>query len=133
MSKLVCWSCGAPLKDIPLPFTRLEQCKTCRADLHVCRQCRFYNPNHSDKCDHDMAEPARDPAVANFCHYFRPKTDAFTQDKKSRSDVALQELKSLFGDKGENESEAVTDTSEELSEVDKARAKFDDLFKSTDK
>ena len=132
MSKLVCWSCGASLADVPLPFTRLEQCKTCRADLHVCRLCRFYNPNISDKCDHELAEPAREVTVANFCHYFRPRPGAFQADNKGKSDAALTQLKSLFG---ESASQAQTSDNEdsagqdELSDQEKARRKFESLFK----
>lgn len=131
MTNLVCWSCGASLNDIPQPFTRLEQCKTCRADLHVCKLCRYYNPNMFDKCDHDMAERARDPAVANFCHYFRPKPNAFTGDSKSKSDQAMDKLKSLFGDNGNAENTSATTTNKK-SDYAQAKSKFDDLFKSDD-
>ncbi len=131
MANLVCWSCGASLRDIPLPFTRLEQCKACHADLHVCRLCRYYNPNVFDKCDHDMAERARDPLIANFCHYFRPRANAFTQDKKSKADEALEQLKSLFGAPEEGKDTGPTGVDNQ-TELEKAKAKFDDLFKSSD-
>lgn len=131
MANLVCWSCGFSLKDIPLPFTRLEQCKACRADLHVCRLCRYYNPNVFDKCDHEMAEPARDATVANFCHYFRPKANAFTQDKKSKADEAMEQLKSLFGVSEDNKDTTST-VVDAKNDLEKAKAKFDDLFKSSD-
>lgn len=132
MSKLVCWACGASLEDIPLPFTRLEQCKNCRADLHVCRLCRYYNPNVFDKCDHELAEPAREVTVANFCHYFRPRPGAFQTDKKSKSEQALANLKTLFG---EAEETSPTEDSKEnpLSDEEKARRKFESLFKDQNK
>ena len=129
MGKLVCWSCGASLQDIPLPFTRLEQCKNCRADLHVCRLCRYYNPNVFDKCDHDMAEPAREVTVANFCHYFRPRPGAFVPDKKSKSDQALAHLKSLFGDEAEDTSSSHDNDDNQLSEIEKAKRKLEALLK----
>ena len=128
MSKLVCWSCGASLTDIPLPFTRLEQCKSCHADLHVCRLCRYYNPNISDKCDHDMAEPVRDVAVANFCHYFRPRPNAFSVDKKSKSDEGLAQLKSLFGDTDETTPNHTQDK-QDGSDSNSAKNRFDAIFK----
>lgn len=128
MSKLVCWVCGASLKDIPLPFTRLEQCKNCHSDLHVCRLCRYYNPNVFDKCDHELAEPARELTVANFCHYFRPRPGAFQTDKKSKSEQALAQLKTLFGET-EEPTQAEAGTENQLSEEEKARRKFESLFK----
>lgn len=125
MMDLVCWRCGASLKDIPTPLTRLAQCKSCGADLHVCRLCKFYNPNHLEKCDHDMAEPAREVDVANFCHYFRPRPDACNTQEKSRADDAMAQLKALFGDT------EVTHKSNQNKDASKEadKAKFDDLFK----
>lgn len=134
MGGLVCWRCGASLKDIPKPINRLEQCRECHADLHVCLLCRHYNPRLSDKCDHDFAEPAREVDVANFCQYFKPAADAFNQITRSRSDEAMDKLKALFG---ADQDEPATDetASETLQAVDKhaeAKKRFDDLFKKDD-
>jgi len=132
MAGQVCWRCGAALKDVPKPITRLSQCKACRADLHVCRLCKFYNPKLHDRCDNELAEPAREVDIANFCGYFVPKTNAFVDDEKSKSDAAMDELKALFGGgdetKLEIEAEAEKEASSE-SEYDEAKAKFDSLFK----
>jgi hypothetical protein len=127
MTGLVCWRCGASLKDIPTPFTRLAQCKACGADLHVCRLCKFYNPGHFEKCDHDMAEPAREVDIANFCHYFRPKPNAYNPREKSRADDAMAQLKALFGETEDNDK----DTSAQATDQDEpsAKQKFEDLFK----
>lgn len=104
---------------------RLEQCKHCQADLHVCRLCRFYNPHISDKCDHELAEPARDVTVANFCDYFQPRPQAYCHDEQAKSDAALDKLKSLFGDSD-------TSTTDQPSAQESARDKFDALFKDDD-
>ena len=74
-----------------------------------------------------MAEPARDPAVANFCHYFRPRPDAYTQDKKTKSDDALDKLRALFGDTDENTDNDAT--AEQKSDSQSAKDRFDSLFK----
>ena len=125
---LVCWHCGESLKDIPKPFVRLEQCRCCQADLHVCVMCRYYNPSMSDKCDHEMAERARDPELANFCQYYKPKPDAFSDKTKSASDDAMQKLKELFGEHADEEgAEAETNKSKETH--NEAKKRFDDLFK----
>ena len=39
---LVCWKCGASLADLTLPLGRLEECRTCRAELHVCKLSAVY-------------------------------------------------------------------------------------------
>ena len=127
MTALVCWHCGGSLKNIATPFTRLAQCQACGADLHVCRLCKFYNPNHFEKCDHDMAEPAREVDIANFCHYFRAKPNAYNPREKSRADDAMAQLKALFGETEDNSK----DTPEQSADQDEpsAKQKFDDLFK----
>jgi hypothetical protein len=125
---LVCWRCGASLKDTPKPLVRLAQCKACGADLHVCRLCKFYNPNHFEKCDHELAEPAREVDVANFCHYFRPKSDAYNPQEKSRADEAMAQLKALFGET--DSGTAQTDPSlDNKPDTKTAKDKFEDLFK----
>ncbi|MBI1423937.1 MAG: hypothetical protein GC149_10765 [Gammaproteobacteria bacterium] len=127
MSVLVCWRCGTSLKDFPQPLVRLAQCKACGADLHVCRLCKFYNPGHFEKCDHEMAEPAREVDVANFCHYFRAQPGAYNPQEKTRADDAMAELKALFGDTNNGENESRKSATDKTS--DEAKAKFDALFK----
>ena len=127
MTGLVCWRCGASLKDIPKPIVRLAQCNVCGADLHVCRLCKFYNPNHFEKCDHDLAEPAREVDVANFCHYFRSRADAYNSQDKSRADDAMAELKALFGETPAEQDD--TKAADEKTDAASAKAKFDALFK----
>jgi hypothetical protein len=123
MTGLVCWRCGASLKDIPTPFARLAQCKACGADLHVCRLCRFYNPRHFEKCEHELAEPAREVDIANFCHYFRPTANAYHAQEKSRADDALAQLKALFGENDTDNSGA------DSADPAQAKNKLDNLFK----
>ncbi len=124
---LVCWRCGASLKDLPKPFTRLEQCRECHADLHVCRMCRFYNPRMHDKCDHEMAEPAREVDLANFCQYYKPTPDAFDPKGKSSSDDAMAKLRALFGEDNIEEDQSAPAASGDP--LEDAKKRFEDLFK----
>lgn len=95
--QLVCWRCGASLKDIPHPIGRLAQCPACRAELHCCRLCRFYGPELRYGCHHDRADPVLDKNKANFCSHFRPRPDAYSPPDDSRQQAALTELDALFG------------------------------------
>ena len=102
--KLVCWRCGEALGDVPRPFPRLAKCQHCEADLHVCLMCRHYNPRYSTRCDHEMAEPAREIDLANFCHYLKLKPNAFVEKVHDQSKQAEARLKALFGeDESDNE------------------------------
>ncbi len=100
---LTCWRCGAPLrKEIQRPFPRLEKCPACEVDVHVCRMCRHYAPRYTQKCDHELAEPAREVDVANFRHYFKPSPHAFDGPEKQEESSAQDALSDLFGkDSGE--------------------------------
>jgi hypothetical protein len=74
---LDCWKCGAPLVDTPLPVGRAEYCRACRAEIHACRMCRFYDLSKARQCAEPVAEPVQDKTRANFCGYFEPVAGRF--------------------------------------------------------
>lgn len=96
--KLVCWHCGEALQDVTKPFPRLAKCRHCEVDLHVCLMCRHYSPHYSTRCDHEMAEPAREIDLANFCHYLKLRPDAYVEKVYDQTKQAEAKLKALFGD-----------------------------------
>jgi len=49
---------------------RREQCPACRVDLHVCKNCRHYDPAAYNECREVQAERVLDKENANFCDYF---------------------------------------------------------------
>lgn len=69
---LDCWKCGAPLGDMPLPVGRAEYCRACRAEVHVCRMCRFFDLSKAKQCAEPVADPVQNKERANFCGYFEP-------------------------------------------------------------
>ncbi len=118
-AKLVCWKCGHPLrKDLPRTFPRLEQCKQCGCDLHVCRLCRHYAPRYISQCDHELAEPPRDRELANFCQYFKPDPFAYVGREQREAAQAKHQLDALFGG-------AVPGDGEEAADDSAAAAKSD--------
>lgn len=68
----VCWRCGASLASFTLPLSRTDECRACRAELHVCRLCRFYDTSKSRSCAEPVADEVHDKMRANFCGYFEP-------------------------------------------------------------
>ena len=95
---LVCWKCGASLAELGLPFGRAEYCRACRAELHVCRMCRFYDTTKARQCAEPVAEPVQDKQRANFCGYFEPAADRFRRADPA-ADAARAALDALFGPK----------------------------------
>jgi hypothetical protein len=97
-ASLTCWKCGGSLAEFSLPFGRAEYCRACRAELHVCRMCRFYDTTKSRQCAEPVAEPVQDKERANFCGYFEPVAGRFAP-QGAGSDSARAALEALFAPK----------------------------------
>lgn len=94
-----CWKCGA---SISLPAgarvgTR-DTCPRCSADLHSCRNCKFYDPSKNNQCSEPQAEWVRDKEAANYCDYYRPNPTLLARGAGSASPVesAKKKFDSLF-------------------------------------
>ena len=93
---LNCWRCGAAIEDEPLPLSRTAECRACRAELHVCRMCEFYDTTRANACREPVAEPVGDKTRANFCGWFRPRA-GLSGAGNSAADEARRRLDDLFG------------------------------------
>ncbi len=119
-----CWKCGATLRNLLLPFSRYEECSTCKADLHACISCKSYAPNLSDGCMEDRADFVLDKDKANFCDYFKVNPKAYNKKDDAGAKAAKAGLAELFG-------EVVDPAGEEgevTAEADKALAELKRLF-----
>jgi hypothetical protein len=94
---LSCWKCGASLDGVPMPLSRLSECLSCRAELHVCRQCEFYDTKVAQACREPLAEEVKDKTRANFCEHFYPRPDAF-EGRAPASQGPSAGLAALFGE-----------------------------------
>ncbi|MGC3982770.1 MAG: hypothetical protein QM808_16085 [Steroidobacteraceae bacterium] len=117
----LCWRCGASFSELTLPLSRLDICKQCRAELHACKQCLFYDITVAKQCREPIAEEVRDKQRANYCDYFSLRADAY-QPVSSAAQQARAQLDALFGAKA-----AVT-TDDKPDATAAARAALDDLF-----
>ncbi|MHB8405895.1 MAG: hypothetical protein ACYDCJ_10775 [Gammaproteobacteria bacterium] len=93
---LVCWKCGTSLKDVPMPLSRISECLACRAELHVCRLCGFFDARKAESCNEQRADPPKDKQRANFCEYFQPRMNAWQAPDHSAADQAKEDLQKLF-------------------------------------
>lgn len=118
----VCWQCGTSLEQLTLPYSRFDVCKSCRAELHVCRMCLFYDVTVAKQCREPIAEEVRDKQRANLCDYFTPRADAYQAAPVAEQSRAKAALDALFGAPG-------SDQSNESDPKAKARAELDALFK----
>ena len=92
---LNCWRCGALIKDEPLPLSRTAECRSCGAELHVCRQCAFYDTTRANQCREPVAEPVSDKTRANFCGWFRPQP-GLKPGEDTAAEEARRQLDDLF-------------------------------------
>jgi hypothetical protein len=92
---LVCWRCGASLAELSLPLRRLDACKVCRAEFHVCKMCVEYDVTYAKHCREPTAEEERKKEAANFCDHFKPKAGAYVASndvERTRAKAALDDL-----------------------------------------
>ena len=107
------------LADYTLPLRRLEECRKCGAELHVCKMCEWYSTAVAKHCRETIAEEVKDKERANFCDYFKPRPDAYSATPLDAAAKAKAELDSLFsGGKPDAQPSA----------ADKAKAELDALF-----
>ncbi|MCU0934805.1 MAG: hypothetical protein MUF66_01755 [Gammaproteobacteria bacterium] len=131
----VCWKCGASLEDLPRSFGRRDECPACRADLHVCRMCRHFDPRVSKACREPVAEAVQDKERSNFCDWFQERAGAGPSPSADPGAAAREALEALFGVSGAQTPDAASapvPNSREAtrSEADAARAALDRLFAS---
>jgi len=117
-----CWKCGNPLPDLLLPMARHEECPHCRAQLHVCRMCEFFDTAAPQQCREPVADPVSDKQRANFCGYLQINPHAFTMPS-DQTDESHRRLDALFG--GESSASA----SESRTAEDESREQLEQLFK----
>lgn len=92
---LNCWRCGAEVVDEPLPLSRTAECRQCRAELHVCRMCEFYDTTKANACREPVADAVGDKTRANFCGWFRPRP-GLAPAGNAAAEEARSRLEDLF-------------------------------------
>lgn len=66
-----CAVCGHPQSAAEIGVE--SQCQKCRADLHTCTHCTFFDTSVPKECRHPEAEYVASKAKRNLCEYFKPR------------------------------------------------------------
>ncbi len=74
--------------------TRRDECPHCKADAHVCLNCRFFSESHHHQCLETQAEYVKEKERANFCEYFAPSSSS--DQSGSKSEDLLKTAEQLF-------------------------------------
>ncbi len=93
-----CVVCGGLCELLPHTQPgRSEECPQCHANLHSCRQCRFYDVAYRNACREPRAEYVGDKTAANFCDWFEFHGGTGAVDPEhQRAEEAKRKLKELF-------------------------------------
>jgi hypothetical protein len=83
-----CFACGAGIRLASGERVGFrDSCEACRADLHVCRNCRHHDPAAYNECREPSAERVSDRERANRCDYFAPAEGPASAGDPSRGDT----------------------------------------------
>ena len=70
-----------------------DECMHCRNDLHICKNCEFYDKRVYNECRETSAEVVREKERSNFCDFFSPGNGGNSvNDEKSRMIAAADSL-----------------------------------------
>lgn len=70
-----------------------DECLHCRNDLHVCKNCEFYDPKAYNECRETSADVVREKDRANYCDYFNPRQGgASVDDQKAKLKAVAEAL-----------------------------------------
>jgi hypothetical protein len=91
----ICNSCKETLEVGP-KVGRRESCPFCESDLHVCLNCRFYDPGSYNDCREPQAERVVDKGRSNFCDYFEFRDSSSGGRRKEEKTDPTAKLEGLF-------------------------------------
>ncbi len=91
----ICQACGKSLEGMER-ISRTEICPHCRADLHCCLNCEFYDEYAQNKCRESSAEWVSDREKSNYCEYFSFRESSGTDIRMKKQEDARAKLEALF-------------------------------------
>jgi predicted RNA-binding Zn-ribbon protein involved in translation (DUF1610 family) len=91
--KVKCSSCGAVIQaNINTEAT----CPKCRADLHTCRQCAYFDPAARFECRKPVTAKIANKGARNTCELFATRTIVERDTSSGKPTDARQAFANLF-------------------------------------
>ena len=88
-----CAACGA---KAPTSITLESSCTNCRAELHTCRQCSYFDPGARFQCSKPITVRIVNKNARNTCELFVPRTVVERQTSSGAPTDARQAFAKLF-------------------------------------
>lgn len=89
---IFCFSCRKKNVILGTLVGRRDECQFCKADLHVCKNCQFYDAKAYNECKEPSADVVKEKERANFCDYFQAKPDGAALDQADKLKAAAEAL-----------------------------------------
>lgn len=92
---MICFSCHKEIVLLDNKASFREECPHCRADVHVCKNCEFYDAKAYNECREPSAERVREKDRANLCDFFAPRKGG-SESAQSKADQLRAAAEALF-------------------------------------
>lgn len=98
-----CWKCKNEL-NIDSAISRSDVCPSCKADIHSCKNCKYYDIGSHYDCHESIEDSVNDKEKANFCDYFKIKDTSLSSknsnqsNKPNKAEAARNAFNNLFSD-----------------------------------
>jgi len=90
-----CFFCKKIVENIDR-VGRRDTCPHCDQDLHICKNCEFFEPTAFNECKESQAERVLEKEASNFCDYFLASNLSDASDRSDPSDDAKKKLEEMF-------------------------------------
>ena len=91
--KVKCAACGI---KAPPNITIASSCPNCKADLHTCRQCTYFDPSARFECRKTITAKIVNKNARNMCELFEPRTVVERETSSGAPTDARQAFAKLF-------------------------------------
>ena len=88
-----CAACGA---KAPPSINFESSCTNCRAELHTCRQCTYFDPGARFECSKPITARIVNKNARNTCELFAPRTVVERETSSGPQTDARQAFAKLF-------------------------------------
>ena len=88
-----CAMCGA---KAPSSITAESTCSNCKAELHSCRQCTYFDPSARFECSKTILARIMNKTARNACELFATRTVVERQTSSGAPTDARQAFNNLF-------------------------------------
>src|SRR5215212_873376 len=88
--------CNACAAKAPPSINLDSSCPTCKADLHTCRQCAYFDPSARFECRRSITAKIVNKQTRNTCELFAPRIIVERQTSSGPPTDARQAFAKLF-------------------------------------